>query len=77
MPRIKTRKKSVTTKDAKDPARPSAGTKTGILNCDLFSFSVRNFVSLVLFVAQISGGKNGSHKGHEEHKGKTHSRLTI
>ena len=40
-----------------------------------FSFSFRVFVSFVLFVAQIHCGRNGSHKGHEEHEGKTHSGL--
>jgi len=41
--------------------------KTGISNYDPFSLSVRIFVSLVLFVAHFSGGKNGGYNGHEEH----------
>jgi len=44
------------------PVWPAAGTKTGIFNCDLFSFSVEIFVSLVLFVAQIFGGKKEATK---------------
>jgi len=38
---------------------------------DPFTYCVRIFVTFVPFVAQLSWAKRGSHKGHQEHKGKT------